>query len=76
MGERRLAENVRIPSYGEGLKLLKKRHMIFERSPILLHVCSYGRQAVYFELCLTAALFRTDGRRLCTAVPDHAPVSS
>jgi len=30
---RGLAENVRIPSYGgRGLKLLKNRHMIFERS--------------------------------------------
>jgi len=33
-GGRRLAENVRIPSYGGegGLKLIKNRHMIFERS--------------------------------------------
>jgi len=35
-GEERLAENVRIPSYGRrGVKLLKKRHMIFERSLIV-----------------------------------------
>jgi len=30
------------------------------------HVCSYGSQGVYFELCLTTALFCSDGRRLCT----------
>jgi len=34
MWGRGLPENVRIPSYGgRGLKLLKSRHMIFERSP-------------------------------------------
>jgi len=35
-----LAENVRIPSYGgEGLKLLKKRHIIFKRF-LYLFLCS------------------------------------
>jgi len=35
--EEGLAENVRIPSYGvKGLKLLKKRPMIFERSLTIL----------------------------------------